>query len=582
MDDLELLAAYEPVVRFNTGEFFFPTAVEDYVSCCDLMQRVAGQKPTVVVPRGELTLERLAAEGAANQGSGLYLRFVDEPFNRRRTAKWRHRADRPRFKHASRLARVGVLSRVVDALNRISLLFRGKVAKGTEAAAETMYRERMRTEHHPYYGRVLRTGGYTVLQYWIFYPFNDWRSRIYGVNDHEADWEQVTVYLADQPEGPPRPAWVVFSAHDEVGDDLRRRWDDPDLTRVGDHPVVFAGLGSHSGAYLRGEYLTSFDPPAFKRFIKWSRRMSRIFLPWTRDVEQAGVGIPYIDYARGDGMSVGPGGDRPWTPVVVDDTTPWVFDYQGLWGNDTADPLGGERGPAGPRYERSGAVRASWGDPVGWSGLAKVAPNHDVAEALVRQRLDELAVEADEAAAELESFRTKLRADVASGVAVTVPQEAELAAMAAKRTQLADERRRLEQRLSSPPAEPGPHDHLRHRHLPMAAATRARLRLLSGWSATSTPLLLFAIGMAFLPQKTTATVPTLLVWALVFFGIEAAARRHFVGYLVAVVVMFLLVLLGLSFALMAVNWGWRYAVTATFLALAVILLVANIQELGRD
>jgi len=39
----------------------------------------------------------------------------------------------------------------------------------------------------------------------------------------QADWEQVVVYLAEQAEGPPVPAWVVFSAHDEVGDDLRRR-----------------------------------------------------------------------------------------------------------------------------------------------------------------------------------------------------------------------------------------------------------------------------------------------------------------------------------------------------------------------
>lgn len=580
-NDLELLAAYEPIVRFNLGEFFFPAAVEDYVACCELMQKVAG-KPQVVVPRGQLTLERLAEVGAANPGAGTYLRFVDEPFNRRRTAMWRHRADRPRFRHASRLARVGVLSRVVDALNRVSLLFRGKVAKGTEAAAETMYRERMRTDHHPYYGRVVRAGGYTALQYWIFYPFNDWRSRIYGVNDHEADWEQVVVYLADQPDGPPTPAWVVFSAHDETGDDLRRRWDDPDLTRVGDHPVVFAGLGSHSGAYLQGEYLTSFDPPAFKRFIKLSRRISRAVLPWTRGIDQAGVGIPYIDYARGDGLAIGPGQDREWTGVLIGDDTPWVFDYQGLWGNDTFDPLGGERGPAGPRYERSGAVRQPWGDVVGWSGLAKVAPNHEVAEQLIRQRLDELAREAETAAAELEVRRTQLRADVASGVAVTRAQEAELNALAATRTELADERRRLEQRLVSPPPAPGPHDHLRHRSLPTEQATRSRLRLLSGWSAASTPLLLFAIGMAFLPQKTTATIPTILVWGLVFFGIEAAARRHFVGYLIAVVAIAILLLLALTFAIFVVKYGWRYAVTGTFLTLALVLLVANIQELGRD
>jgi hypothetical protein len=93
--------------------------------------------------------------------------------------------------------------------------------------------------------------------------FDDWRSRAYGVNDHEADREQVIVYLAEQVDGPPRPAWAVFSAHDETGDDLRRRRGDPDLTLVGDHPVAHAGLGSHSGACLTGEYLTSFEVPTF-------------------------------------------------------------------------------------------------------------------------------------------------------------------------------------------------------------------------------------------------------------------------------------------------------------------------------
>ncbi|MFZ4721001.1 MAG: hypothetical protein ACOYMR_16360 [Ilumatobacteraceae bacterium] len=582
MTDLELLAAYEPIVRFNEGEFFFPTAVEDYVACCDLMRRVAGQHPEVVVPRGELTLERLAEVGAANQGPGLYLRFVDEPFNRTKTARWRHRGDRPRFRHASRLARVGVLSRVVDALNRVSLLFRGKVAKGTQAAAETMYREQMRTEHHPYYGRVVRTGGYTVLQYWVFYPFNDWRSRIYGVNDHEADWEQVTVYLADQPDGPPAPSWVVFSAHDEVGDDLRRRWDDPDLVRIGDHPVVFAGLGSHSGAYVQGDYLTSFDPPAFKNFIRWSRRLSRAVLPWTRGVAQAGVGIPYIDYARGDGLSVGPGQQREWYPVLIDDEVPWVFDYQGLWGNDTADPLGGERGPAGPRYERSGQVRSSWGDPVGWSGLAKVPPNRQVAEALVLDRLRELETEIANGTAELDQRRTRLRADVASGVALPAGEEAEVQALAANQVQLHDERHRLERRLASPPATAGPHDHLRHRHLPIEETTRARLRLLSGWSAASTPLLLFAIGMAFVPQRTSGTIPLILGWALLLFGIEAVARRHFSGYILAVLVLAVVVFVALVFAQLVIQWGWRYPITITLVSLAAILLFVNIQELGRD
>ena len=42
--------------------------------------------------------------------------------------------------------------------------------------------------------------------------------------------------------------------------------------------------------------------------------------------------------------------------MLIDDETPWVRDYRGLWGLDTRDRFGGERAPAGPRYERDGTV----------------------------------------------------------------------------------------------------------------------------------------------------------------------------------------------------------------------------------
>ena len=84
-----------------------------------------------------------------------------------------------------------------------------------------------------------RDGGYVILQYWYFYAMNDWRSTYGGVNDHESDWEQVTIFLTEETL---QPSWVAFSSHDEVGDDLRRRWDDPDIEFVdGVHPVVYAG-----------------------------------------------------------------------------------------------------------------------------------------------------------------------------------------------------------------------------------------------------------------------------------------------------------------------------------------------------
>ena len=53
----------------------------------------------------------------------------------------------------------------------------------------------------------------------------------------------------------------------------------------------------------------------------------------------------------------------------------------------------------------------------------------------------------------------------------------------------------------------------------------------------STPLLLAAIGLAFLPAREIAIIPTVALWTLLVLGIEAAARRHLVGYLIAVLVL---------------------------------------------
>ena len=70
----------------------------------------------------------------------------------------------------------------------------------------------------------------------------------------------------------------------------------------------------------------------------------------------------------------GPGGDIEWTPILIGDEDGWVDRYRGLWGLDTGDRFAGERAPAGPKYTRTGSVRQSWHDPLGFAGLGKVAP----------------------------------------------------------------------------------------------------------------------------------------------------------------------------------------------------------------
>jgi hypothetical protein len=293
-DDDALIERFVPIIRFTAGEYFLPMSIDTYLARCELRRQIAG-RTEVLATSGQVDRNTLVQ--LAGTASGCSLAYVTEPATRTATAVWRLDDERPRFRAANRLGTVGVMSRLIDSALRFSLLVRGRVASGTEAAAELAYRPERVAADHWCYARLLRQDGYTVLQYWFFYAFNDWRSRASGVNDHEADWEQVTVFLTESADGA-QPRWVAFSSHDYQGDDLRRRWDDPDLTKEGDRPVVFAGLGSHSGAYLAGDYLMIVDKGTLGRIFAVGRRLTRLLLPWTRGVERDGIGDGFLGRDR--------------------------------------------------------------------------------------------------------------------------------------------------------------------------------------------------------------------------------------------------------------------------------------------
>ena len=191
-------------------------------------------------------------------------------------------------------------------------------------------------------------------------------------------------------DGTTRPAWFCAAAHDEKGDDLRRRWDDPRLEAIDGHPVVYPGAGSHAIYLERGEYIMRLPFPGERNLrgpLDLLRRIWRDTLDQPDPGDLSGrvrraMSVPFVDYARGDGVSVGPGADHDWTPIPISDADPWVDGYRGLWGLDTGDRFAGERAPAGPKYTRTGTVRQAWLDPLGFSGLAKVAPPSRAAEVL--------------------------------------------------------------------------------------------------------------------------------------------------------------------------------------------------------
>ena len=598
MDDLGLLQRHEPVVRFTEGEHFFPMAADTYVGSCDLLLAVHGERPYVIVPAGELTLERLASERPV-PGEERFLRFVPRPMDRFELARWNRRPDRPVFRAPGRLARVGLFARLVDAGFTGSLLVRGRVPGGTAAAAAQRYAAiRLQDQRVVYHGRVVRADGWIVLQYLFVYCMNDWRSSFFGANDHEADLEQAFVVLEDDGSGDPIPRWFGCAAHDYAGDDLRRRWDDPTLSFVDGHPVIFAGAGSHASYFEQGEYVTPVPLPALRparAFLEGLRRLWRDVLrqddpgDLAASVETA-LSIPFIDYARGDGLVVGPGGDVGWTPILVDETTGWIDGFRGLWGLDTRDRFAGERAPAGPKYTRGATARQSWNDPLGFLGLDKSAPPHRVPSVL-RDRIATLeadraatAAEADARAVDVRRAFASLPVRTAETEAETGPTreelalrvaESELATLRARDATLADELEAARAALAHAEAgEAGdPRAHLRHDHRPQPPEEQQYGRLVEFWSAISAGVLVIVLAVLLYLEL----VP---IWGAVlltvggYVALEAAFRRRLVQLVLRLTL--LLAIIG------AIVLGIAYLpliIVAAIAGVALLAIVDNVREL---
>ena len=101
--DIELLRSYEPIVRYNHAELFFPTAVDGYLN---RMRSPDGHALSAIsrwwCPPGEVTPEVLG-NYVAEPGKSLYLRLVQKPLNGIELARWQVTGDRPRFHAPGRL-----------------------------------------------------------------------------------------------------------------------------------------------------------------------------------------------------------------------------------------------------------------------------------------------------------------------------------------------------------------------------------------------------------------------------------------------------------------------------------------------
>ena len=600
-EDLTLLRQFEPILRFTRGELFLPMPAESYVPACDLLSGPSSRESAVVIPAGELTVSRLAEIGEAPAGHSRYLRFVQQPMNPLELARYNQRPDRAEFRAPGRLARVGLLARLLDAALVASLLVRGKVPGGTAAAASLKYDGiHAQDPRISYHGRVVRRDGWIILHYLFFYAMNDWRSTFDGANDHEADWEQAFVILEAKADGSAEPSWFAAAAHDEEGADLRRRWDDPKLERDGDHVVVYPGAGSHATYQERGEYIMRLGLPG-ERLTQGVLDVVRRF--WRDTLNQPDPGdlglmlrrllsVPFVDYARGDGVSVGPGADVAWTPIVISDSDPWVDGYRGLWGLDTGDRLAGERAPAGPKYTRTGVVRQSWNDPVGFVGLAG-DPSPADARHVMQERITALRAERDA----VDARATELSATLPGlGIEVrALQQEAGVDAYLARRTtELRDGETTLaalrttsaELTASIKAAEAfvvrwdagwrgDPRAHLSHAATPEPPDESRRRVFAETWAALSVGVLVIALA-AILWFRLLPLGTTILVLVIGYLAIESFAQRRVETMLLRVTVLLAMI----STLLLAYTY-MRELVLLGLAGLGLFILVDNARELMR-
>ena len=474
------------------------------------------------------------------------------------------------------------------------------------AAAIIACRRRPEEERvYPYYGRVVRDNGWIVLQYWIFYPFNNWRSGFFGANDHEADWEMISIYLYERPDRDVAPAWVAYASHEFHGDDLRRAWDDlEELEREGEHPIVYAGAGSHAAYFRRGEYVTEIEVPYLHR-LTWPIRRFAAF--WLQTLRQAGLrrACRACSCSRSRSWTTraamasasAPGNCTRGRPCRSHRPPPGSPTF-GASGATSRAILPPARTPSGPMYNRDGTVRFSWYDPVGWAGLDDVPPpDRDVA--VVERSIETLearqaeldhtiasdARELEALGAEIAAVRgqhhlhgrlTSLETRVQAARAEAYARRRERAQNAVLLEALAVRLSRLQQR--DPDAVTLPEERRAHIQRLARPASAADLRLrafLEVWAASSIGLLL--VGMVALsvmaPQHIFDGALTMIGTLIV---VEAVFQRRLARLVSSVSVALAIV----AVAVLVYDLFWQILVVGVLIA-GLFVLWENIRELRR-
>ena len=184
IDADQLIGRYAPILHFDTKETLFPSDVEHYVSNCRLMRWENG---------GGVEAER----------------------------------------NATVLA-ISALGR-----NATSYYLDNTLGSLDDGAIERWYQSHADRIGHTVYCRFASSGGHHLIQYWMFYGFNNGT-----FNRHEGDWELFQLIL----DAHLHPTEAMFSQHQSGS---RVSWDAIQKS-AGGGPEVYVTRGSHGMSCLPG------------------------------------------------------------------------------------------------------------------------------------------------------------------------------------------------------------------------------------------------------------------------------------------------------------------------------------------
>lgn len=206
---------------------------------------------------------------------------------------------------------------------------------------------------HTTYAKIVRKQNLTAIEYWLAYPYNDWRST------HEGDWEVVMLFLSGT-----TPVACAYSAHHGG---YRLPW--TQVEKDGAHPIAYVAHGSHANYFFGpGKYASTAE--AFGVTITTGE------FPFSGD---------FVDFTTrataGDGEAL-----TPTVKLIPDDESAWVGEWAwltlpGSWGK-TEVPRWLKWLPKKIRFELSSRVwgppgalppRDNWKEPFTWadSGCAE-------------------------------------------------------------------------------------------------------------------------------------------------------------------------------------------------------------------